>query len=88
MTKLILCNTTILTKKSQFFSMAADGQTAIKVKIFQGKHELVQDNKFLENFNLVGILPASKGVPQIEITFNIDTGMPASMTAYGALLMF
>jgi molecular chaperone DnaK len=74
MTKLISRNTTILMKKSQIFSTAVNGQTAIKVKINQGEHELVRDNKLLGNFNLVGIPPAPKGVPQIEITFNIDTG--------------
>ena len=63
MTKLISCNTTIPTKKSQVFSMAADGQTAIKVKIFQGKRELVRDNKLLGNFNLVGIPSTPKDVP-------------------------
>ena len=88
MTKLILRNTTIPTKKLQVFSTAVDGQTAIKVKIFQGECELIQDNKLLGNFNLVGILPAPKGVSQIEITFDIDAGTPASTTAYGALLMF
>ncbi|KAJ7503013.1 heat shock protein 70 family [Mycena galericulata] len=72
MTKLITRNTTIPTKKSQVFSTAADGQTAIEVKIFQGERELVADNKLLGNFNLVGIPPAPKGVPQIEITFDID----------------
>ncbi|KAF8518445.1 heat shock protein 70 family [Gautieria morchelliformis] len=72
MTKLINRNTTIPTKKSQTFSTAADGQTAIEVKIFQGERELVRDNKLLGNFNLVGIPPAPKGVPQIEITFDID----------------
>ncbi|KIK22710.1 hypothetical protein PISMIDRAFT_493116 [Pisolithus microcarpus 441] len=72
MTKLINRNTTIPTKKSQVFSTAADGQTAIEVKIFQGERELVRDNKILGNFNLVGIPPAPKGVPQIEITFDID----------------
>ncbi|KAF5380576.1 hypothetical protein D9615_004656 [Tricholomella constricta] len=72
MTKLISRNTTIPTKKSQTFSTAADGQTAIEVKIFQGERELVRDNKLLGNFNLVGIPPAPKGVPQIEITFDID----------------
>ncbi|CAK5282350.1 unnamed protein product, partial [Mycena citricolor] len=72
MTKLITRNTTIPTKKSQVFSTAADGQTAIEVKIYQGERELVQDNKLLGNFNLVGIPPAPKGVPQIEITFDID----------------
>ncbi|KAG9041997.1 70-kilodalton heat shock protein [Tulasnella sp. UAMH 9824] len=72
MTKLIPRNTTIPTKKSQTFSTAADGQTAIEVKIFQGERELVRDNKLLGNFNLVGIPPAPKGIPQIEITFDID----------------
>ncbi|KAK7691790.1 hypothetical protein QCA50_005193 [Cerrena zonata] len=72
MTKLITRNTTIPTKKTQTFSTAADGQTAIEVKIYQGERELVRDNKLLGNFNLVGIPPAPKGVPQIEITFDID----------------
>ena len=85
MTKLISRNTTIPTKKSQVFSTAADGQTAIEVKIFQGERELVRDNKLLGNFNLVGIPPAPKGVPQIEITFDIDAGMSASSGAHGAI---
>ena len=73
MTKLIMRkHTTIPTKKSQVFSMAVDGQTAIEVKIFQGERELVHDNKLLGNFNLVSIPPAPKGVPQIEIEFDID----------------
>jgi len=79
MTKLITRNTTIPTKKSQVFSTAADGQTAIEVKIFQGERELVRDNKILGNFNLVGIPPAPKGVPQIEITFDIDAGKFATI---------
>ena len=74
MTKLISCNTTIPTKKTQTFSTAADGQNAIEVKIYQGERELVRDNKLLGNFNLVGIPPAPKGVPQIDITFDIDAG--------------
>lgn len=74
MTKLIARNTTIPTKKTQTFSTAADGQNAIEVKIFQGERELVRDNKLLGNFNLVGIPPAPKGVPQIDITFDIDAG--------------
>ena len=78
MTKLITRNTTIPTKKSQVFSTAADGQTAIEVKIYQGERELVRDNKLLGNFNLVGIPPAPKGVPQIEITFDIDAGTLSS----------
>ena len=81
MTKLISRNTTIPTKKSQVFSTAADGQTAIEVKIFQGERELVRDNKLLGNFNLVGIPPAPKGVPQIEITFDIDAGTLVDTTA-------
>ena len=80
MTKLISRNTTIPTKKSQVFSTAADGQTAIEVKIFQGERELVRDNKLLGNFNLVGIPPAPKGVPQIEIIFDIDAGAPTFST--------
>ena len=88
MTKLISRNTTIPTKKSQVFSTAADGQTAIEVKIFQGERELVRDNKLLGNFNLVGIPPAPKGVPQIEITFDIDAGTPADTCSRGLLLMF
>ncbi|KAF8326878.1 heat shock protein [Cantharellus anzutake] len=81
MTKLIARNTTIPTKKSQVFSTAADGQTAIEVKIYQGERELVRDNKLLGNFNLVGIPPAPKGVPQIEITFDIDADGIVHVTA-------
>lgn len=81
MTKLIARNTTIPTKKSQIFSTAADGQTAIEVKIYQGERELVRDNKLLGNFNLVGIPPAPKGVPQIEITFDIDADGIVHVTA-------
>ncbi|KAJ3485262.1 hypothetical protein NLI96_g5084 [Meripilus lineatus] len=81
MTKLIARNTTIPTKKTQTFSTAADGQTAIEVKIYQGERELVRDNKLLGNFNLVGIPPAPKGVPQIEITFDIDADGIVHVTA-------
>ncbi|OCH90616.1 heat shock protein 70, partial [Obba rivulosa] len=81
MTKLISRNTTIPTKKSQTFSTAADGQTAIEVKVFQGERELVRDNKLLGSFNLVGIPPAPKGVPQIEITFDIDADGIVHVTA-------
>jgi len=81
MTKLISRNTTIPTKKSQTFSTAADGQTAIEVKIYQGERELVRDNKLLGNFNLVGLPPAPKGVPQIEITFDIDADGIVHVTA-------
>ena len=88
MTKLISRNTTIPTKKSQVFSTAADGQTAIEVKIYQGERELVRDNKLLGNFNLVGIPPAPKGVPQIEITFDIDAGESSdNLQGYGNVFL-
>ena len=81
MTELIARNTTIPTKKSQTFSTAADGWTAIEGKGFQGGCELVRDNKILGNFNLVGIPPAPKGVPQIEITFDVDADGIVHVTA-------
>jgi molecular chaperone DnaK len=71
-TRLINRNTTIPTKKSQVFSTAADFQTAVEIKVYQGERELVKDNKLLGNFQLVGIPPAHRGVPQIEVTFDID----------------
>ncbi|KAK7187850.1 hypothetical protein DPSP01_010896 [Paraphaeosphaeria sporulosa] len=71
-TRLINRNTTIPTKKSQVFSTAADFQSAVEIKVFQGERELVRDNKLLGNFQLVGIPPAHRGVPQIEVTFDID----------------
>jgi molecular chaperone DnaK len=71
-TRLINRNTTIPTKKSQTFSTAADFQSAVEIKVYQGERELVRDNKLLGNFQLVGIPPAHRGVPQIEVTFDID----------------
>lgn len=71
-TKLIPRNSTIPNKKSQIFSTAASGQTSVEVKVFQGERELVKDNKLIGNFTLAGIPPAPKGIPQIEVTFDID----------------
>merc|ERR1711876_249 len=72
MTKLITRNTTIPTKKSQVFSTAADGQTQVEIKVHQGEREMATDNKLLGQFQLIGIPPAPRGVPQIEVTFDID----------------
>ena len=71
-TKLIERNTTIPTKKSQIFSTATDGQTSVEVHVLQGEREMAQDNKTLGRFQLSGIAPAPRGVPQIEVTFDID----------------
>lgn len=71
-TKLIPRNTTIPTKKTQTFSTAADGQTSVEIKVYQGERELCRDNKLLGQFNLVGIPPAARGIPQIEVTFDIN----------------
>ena len=71
-TKLINRNTTIPTKKSQIFSTAADGQTAVSIHVLQGERGMVSQNRTLGNFDLVGIPPAPRGVPQIEVTFDID----------------
>ena len=71
-TKLIEKNTTIPAKKSQIFSTAADNQPAVTIKICQGEREMANDNKMLGNFELVGIPPATRGIPQIEVTFDID----------------
>ena len=71
-TRLIDRNTTIPTKKSQVFSTAEDGQSAVTIKVFQGEREMAQHNKHLGTFDLVGIPPAPRGVPQVEVTFDID----------------
>ena len=71
-TKIIDRNTTIPTKKSQIFSTAADNQTSVEVHVLQGEREFARDNKTLGNFHLDGIMPARRGVPQIEVTFDID----------------
>ncbi|MBL8572272.1 MAG: molecular chaperone DnaK [Hyphomicrobiaceae bacterium] len=71
-TRLIDRNTTIPTKKSQVFSTAEDGQTAVTINVFQGEREMAQDNKSLGRFDLTGIPPAPRGMPQIEVTFDID----------------
>ncbi len=80
-TKLVERNTTIPTKKSEIFSTAADNQTTVTVKVYQGEREMAADNKLLGNFNLDGIPPAPRGVPQVEVTFNIDANGILHVTA-------
>jgi len=71
-TKLIERNTTIPTRKSEIFSTAADNQTSVEIKVLQGEREMARDNKLLGVFHLVGLPPAPRGMPQIEVTFDID----------------
>ena len=80
-TKLIEKNTTIPTKKSQVFSTAEDNQPAVSIRVLQGEREMASDNKMLGNFELVGIAPAARGVPQIEVTFDIDANGIVNVSA-------
>ncbi|MCS6777383.1 MAG: molecular chaperone DnaK [Chthonomonadaceae bacterium] len=81
MTKLIERNTTIPTRKSEIFSTAEDGQTSVHVKVYQGEREIAAANKLLGDFQLTGIPPAPRGVPQIEVTFDIDANGIVSVSA-------
>jgi len=80
-TKLIEKNTTIPTKKSQVFSTAEDSQPAVSIRVLQGEREMATDNKLLGNFELIGIAPAPRGVPQIEVTFDIDANGIVNVSA-------
>lgn len=80
-TRLIERNTTIPTKKSQVFSTAEDGQTAVTIRVFQGEREMARDNKLLGQFDLIGIPPAPRGMPQIEVTFDIDANGIVNVSA-------
>ncbi|MSO75206.1 MAG: molecular chaperone DnaK [Alphaproteobacteria bacterium] len=80
-TRLIERNTTIPTKKSQVFSTAEDGQTAVTIRVFQGEREMAGDNKLLGQFDLLGIPPSPRGMPQIEVTFDIDANGIVSVSA-------
>jgi molecular chaperone DnaK len=80
-TRLIDRNTTIPTRKSQVFSTAEDNQTAVTIRVFQGEREMAADNKLLGQFDLIGIPPSSRGIPQIEVTFDIDANGLVHVTA-------
>lgn len=79
--KLIPRNTTIPTKKSQVYSTAADNQTQVTITVFQGEREIARDNKLMGNFDLVGIPPSPRGIPQIEVTFDIDANGIVNVSA-------
>merc|ERR1712100_840950 len=80
-TRLIEKNTTIPTKKSQVFSTAEDNQSAVTIRVLQGEREMASDNKMLGTFDLEGIAPAPRGVPQIEVTFDIDANGIVNVSA-------
>ena len=80
-TRLIERNTTIPTKKGQVFSTAEDNQTAVTIRVFQGEREMAADNKLLGQFDLVGIPPARRGMPQVEVTFDIDANGIVNVSA-------
>ena len=80
MTKMITRNTTVPTKKTETYSTAVDGQTNVEIHVLQGEREMASDNKSLGTFRLDGIPPAPRGVPQIEVTFDIDANGILSVT--------
>ena len=80
-TRLIERNTTIPTRKSEVFSTASDSQTSVEIKVFQGERSMARDNRLLGVFQLVGIPPAPRGIPQIEVTFDIDANGILNVTA-------
>ena len=83
MTTLIARNTTIPTRKTEIFSTAADNQTAVEVHVLQGERPLARDNRTLGRFHLVGLPPAPRGVPQVEVTFDIDANGIVSVGGQG-----